>query len=458
MAWIRILVWSLFIVILFGIASIVVPRIHFTDQLLTVFLQSMSWLPPRMSFEAFLVTGLLTCLLIAALMVAVTVTHWLGIHGAWLLVKSKQHAREAEAHHRAQQLQDQAKQEYQFLTALSVDLTQRLEKRTILQNILVAASRITTLARCESAVAVWRLDFETECMRFELGSRCDESIFAKQSVSIVEPPFAKLIATKQPLSFADWHQAAPFVTPDKASRLSDTRGLLLVPLIIEHTVLGCLSIFCHPDLIKQAEARANFYQAVWGQCALALAIAIQGELAILDRLTGVVNQGYFLKRLGEEIERSNRYELSLGLLMIDIDNFKAVNDSLGHPQGDATLRIVSKLIKKEARVVDLVGRYGGEEFIVMLPETGFSDEHAEVSGAITIAERIRKAIEEEFHDLQKPLAITVSIGVAVRRHPQDRHVDGRELIRIADEQLYKAKTSGKNKCCVHMPATPERVL
>jgi diguanylate cyclase (GGDEF)-like protein len=135
--------------------------------------------------------------------------------------------------------------------------------------------------------------------------------------------------------------------------------------------------------------------------------------------------------------------------MMDIDNFKAVNDMLGHPQGDAVLKIIAKLIKKEIRAIDLLGRYGGEEFILLLPETGLGEDVSSASGALIVAERIRKAVADEFQGLQKPLNLSISLGLAVRRFPQDREMDHKELIRLADEQLYRAKTTGKNKVCVY---------
>jgi len=234
-------------------------------------------------------------------------------------------------------------------------------------------------------------------------------------------------------------------------------ALMLIPLVIEHAVLGVLVLFCHPDVLKSYEERKAFYNAIWGELTLALAIAIQGELAIVDRLTGVHHREYFMKRLVQEIERANRYQFPLSLLMIDIDNFKLVNDTLGHPQGDAVLKIIAKLIKKETRAIDLVGRYGGEEFVIMLPETGLGAESTVTTGAHLVAERIRKAIDDEFRGLQKPLNLTVSLGVAVRRFPEDRETDYRELIRLADEQLYRAKTAGKNKVCIYLPEKAEEV-
>jgi diguanylate cyclase (GGDEF)-like protein len=173
---------------------------------------------------------------------------------------------------------------------------------------------------------------------------------------------------------------------------------------------------------------------------------------VLDRLTGVVNRAYFMKRLTQEIERCNRYQMPVGVLMIDVDNFKPINDTLGHPQGDAVLKIIAKLVKRDVRVIDLVGRYGGEEFIVMLPEAGVGAANVEpTSKAVLVAERIRRSIEEEFRGLKKPLAVTISIGVVVRRPIHDRHMAAQDMVRISDEQLYKAKTSGKNRYCVFEP-------
>ena len=118
---------------------------------------------------------------------------------------------------------------------------------------------------------------------------------------------------------------------------------------------------------------------------------------------------------------------------------------------------MAKIIRKMVRAIDLIGRYGGEEFIVMLPETGLGEGAASASGALVVAERIRKAIEEEFGGMQKPLNLTASLGVAVRRFPQDRESDYRELIRLADEQLLRAKTTGKNKVCVRLPEAVSEV-
>jgi len=160
--------------------------------------------------------------------------------------------------------------------------------------------------------------------------------------------------------------------------------------------------------------------------------------AVVDWLTGLYNHGYFKKFLDLEIKKSLRQRYPVTLIMIDIDNFKALNDSYGHPSGDVVLQELAQVVRKSVREVDLVARYGGDEFAVVLP---YSDGHC----ALRVARRINENIKK--HGFS-PLAsaqnsrLTVSMGVA--GYPQDAvHVD--ELIHSADQKLYTAKTKGKNQ-------------
>ncbi len=454
---IRALIGVVVLALLVAGAVLLTRATQLSDRLLSSFLALNPQLPSWMSFEQFLAMLLVACVLgmLLTMAIAAGVVTWMSQRVR--LAQRRQSAQETALQRALERLNAQVKQEYERLIGLSTMLTQRLDKRAILQNVLQAASQMTSLPHTDSVIGLWVLEFQSELMQFEMGVRCDERVFTKREFSLNEPPLNKLASTKEVLASEKWQDLFPFVTQEKAPQLAQASAVLIIPLIIERTVLGCLVVFCHPDLLKGYEEQRAFFNAAWGQLTLALAIAIQGELAILDRLTGMVNQAYFFKRLTQELERSTRYQVSVSVLMIDIDNFKAVNDTLGHPQGDAVLKIVSRLIKHEVRAIDLAARYGGEEFIVMLPETGLSEEEGGVSGAALVAERIRKAIETEFHDLQKPLTITVSLGVAVRRYPDDRTIDARELIRRADEQLYKAKTTGKNKYCVYLPESTEPV-
>ena len=162
------------------------------------------------------------------------------------------------------------------------------------------------------------------------------------------------------------------------------------------------------------------------------------KLAITDSLTGLYLRRYFYDRLNEELQRSRRYKFEFAFLMIDIDDFKHSNDNYGHLVGDVILKELGRLIKESVREIDLISRYGGEEFAICLPETG-------PEGAMTAAERIRKKIGEHlFRAYDETLKVTISVGVAI--YPEDSDgVDG--LIEKADIALYAAKKMGKDVVC-----------
>ena len=158
--------------------------------------------------------------------------------------------------------------------------------------------------------------------------------------------------------------------------------------------------------------------------------------AVTDELTGLSNHGRFQELLNAEIEQVRRYHHPIGLIMLDIDDFKAVNDAYGHPQGDAVLRHVARVLQENSRDADSPARYGGEELSLILP-------HTDLEGAHAIAERIRTAVEGlrvARTDGQGALRITASLGVAASTDG-----DKDALIADADGALYEAKRSGKNR-------------
>jgi diguanylate cyclase (GGDEF)-like protein len=161
------------------------------------------------------------------------------------------------------------------------------------------------------------------------------------------------------------------------------------------------------------------------------------EMVITDEKTGVRNYSYFRMRLGEEFERARRYASELALLMLDIDDFKRVNDRFGHLTGDAALRDVAQILVEGQRSVDIAARWGGEEFAVILPETGRA-------GARLLADRLCERIAA--HSFQGPRGetfhVTVSIGVAWYPHPEVTSKE--ELIQRADRALFCVKARGKN--------------
>ena len=163
------------------------------------------------------------------------------------------------------------------------------------------------------------------------------------------------------------------------------------------------------------------------------------NLAHTDFLTGLNNRRYFMKKVQQELTRALRYQSKFSLLMFDIDFFKQVNDSYGHHIGDIVLQKVADYCQKTVRSVDIIGRIGGEEFAVFLPESDYEN-------ALDVAERLRKGIEETLLASvgDKEIHVTVSIGL-VSADSAGRSID--ELLDLADKALYEAKTSGRNKIC-----------
>jgi diguanylate cyclase (GGDEF)-like protein len=240
---------------------------------------------------------------------------------------------------------------------------------------------------------------------------------------------------------------------------------VVVPFVTGDAVEGLLDIHA-PSAAVFSDDELELVQILASQAAAALANAglyrTLERQAITDGLTGLYNHRYVYERLNQEIARAQRYGLPLSLLMIDIDDFKAFNDSFGHPAGDLVLVAVGRILSTHIRVgIDIAARYGGEEFVIVLPNTardgaqvvgarlarrlsslpGTPPPHEE--GALGVSERIRISVaESELPGVDGDARITVSIGVAC--YPGVAGGPG-ELVRNADKALYLAKRLGKNR-------------
>ena len=161
------------------------------------------------------------------------------------------------------------------------------------------------------------------------------------------------------------------------------------------------------------------------------------KLAETDPLTGLLNRRTLDEKLVQEVDRASRYGTVLTCVMIDIDHFKATNDTFGHHAGDRILVQFAELLRREQRAVDAVGRYGGEEFVVLLPETGSA-------GARLFAERMLRRVQSAtFGDPAAPIPTTVSLGLAT--FPDERASDAAALLQLADKNLLRAKSDGRNR-------------
>ncbi|MBX7150514.1 diguanylate cyclase [bacterium] len=165
------------------------------------------------------------------------------------------------------------------------------------------------------------------------------------------------------------------------------------------------------------------------------------ELSVTDELTKLYNRRYINRKLEDEYRRAARYKRPLSVLMFDADHFKSVNDTYGHAFGDIVLKEIAKIILDTARLVDICGRFGGEEFILILPDT-------DIDRSFIVGDRIRKNVEtHEFKDAVNSINRTISVGVAAI--PDDRITDEFQLVEWADKALYEAKQTGRNKVILY---------
>lgn len=158
-----------------------------------------------------------------------------------------------------------------------------------------------------------------------------------------------------------------------------------------------------------------------------------------DSLTGCLNHRQFILDFDREFSRVNRYKDNLSLLMVDLDHFKSVNDSYGHPAGDVVLQKVAEAMGTQLRASDTLYRYGGEEFVVLLPET-------DRRGALTVAESIRRKVADTAIVVDGQLTVTITVSIGVACFPQDTQ-DRDDLLKKADQAVYVAKNNGRNRVC-----------
>ncbi len=225
------------------------------------------------------------------------------------------------------------------------------------------------------------------------------------------------------------------------SSLSSTKSLLCVPLIAKGEAIGVINITNKNGNKLFNQKDLDFMSSLANQAAIAIDNAKLYELATKDGLTKLYMYRHFYTLLENEIRRCSRYKHNSSLLMIDIDNFKSINDIYGHLSGDQILREISSQIRDTVRKIDIPARYGGEEFAVILPETTKED-------AVIIANRIRRNIEALNIKVlnTKEIKVTISLGIA---QYDFKSLDPKYIIEMADKALYNSKNNGKNVVSVY---------
>jgi len=222
----------------------------------------------------------------------------------------------------------------------------------------------------------------------------------------------------------------------------DTRGWMGIPMIVRSEIIGFIGINSlkvsaySEDIARQAQAYVN-------QAAVAIENArlfeYTQQLAITDSLTGIFNRRHLFELGKREFERARRYKRPLSAIMIDLDHFKRVNDTYGHALGDKVLQKLTRTWQKQVREIDILGRYGGEEFTILLPES-------DINLAVQAAERLRQDTQRVWVPCNgQRLQVTISLGVA-QWNPTCSNLD--MLIEWADRALYAAKQKGRNRVAV----------
>ena len=241
----------------------------------------------------------------------------------------------------------------------------------------------------------------------------------------------------------EWRERRGSYVFEPREQLRSFESLYVLPLLVKDEVIGTFTV---------AAQRAGAFPAdrreMLGVIANQVAISLQNgrmvqaleEQATTDGLTGLVNHRTFQERLSIMLGRAERHQMHVSFILTDIDHFKKVNDTHGHPTGDQVLKRVALILKDSARKIDIVARYGGEEFALVLEGT-------DRAGARQLAERIRQEVGAQTHDsAQGPFKATLSLGVAV--YPEDGKTK-QELISHADQALYAAKHNGRNRTVCH---------
>lgn len=261
-------------------------------------------------------------------------------------------------------------------------------------------------------------------------------------VRVGEGVSGEVIDSGKPIIVTDLRLTGRKPVPE---RLYKTNSFISYPIMIGGRKIGVLNVTDKLGGGTYDEIDLSLLEIVGPQVALALERAEWQEratefqlMSITDPLTALPNRRYLEERLAEELNRSKRYDYPMSFLMIDVDDFKAYNDANGHQAGDVALQITAHCLKSALRAADVASRYGGEEFCILLPQTGISE-------AGTIADRIRQRVATtEFpHGKSQPFGrVTISVGVSTF----SKHVDTPEnIIAAADRALFQAKSLGKDR-------------
>ncbi len=336
---------------------------------------------------------------------------------------------------------EEDKRNLQALLDITRAISATLDTNKVLQILVERVANVTNAVRCSIVLIA------TDSEGYVLASHDDKSLTNFKINLVRYPEIQEVLKTKSTIVLEDMVNH-PLLKPVR-DHIRNLVGMsvLVVPIVFHEEVLGTLFLRSRKAGKGFTKKEIDFCQIVANSSYHAIKNAKLfekikkekehlKEIAIRDSLTMLYNHNFFYTRLEEEFDRAVRYETPLSLIMMDVDDFKRINDTYGHRTGDTVLKEIANIIKKSVRKSDIVARYGGEEFVALLP-------HTPLSGAVEEAERIRKLIEEHCYAGLLTESVTVSAGVV--SYPEKIVMNSVDLVNLADEALYRAKASGKNR-------------
>ncbi len=331
---------------------------------------------------------------------------------------------------------EREKRDLMAILDISNTITSTLDSREVLYSIVQKVSQIINVSRC----SIVRIDADEE-KGYVVASNEDPSIYNLAIDLTKYPEIQQVLQTKNAVVIDDVHKDPIVKAVRKTLEEVEIHSLLVLPVIMRRNVIGTVLLRTALRNRSFEEREVQFCQIVANAAANALINASLFEsmelanihlerLATTDGLTGIFNHRYFYKRLEEEFSRTKRYRIPLSLIMMDLDSFKEINDTYGHRTGDQILKEFAAVLKSIIRKSDLVARYGGDEFIILLP-------HTDRKGAEAEASRVIKAITEHPFEAMNGTHIITSHGISTYPGSRIQKVD--DLVRIADQELYKRK-------------------
>ena len=269
-----------------------------------------------------------------------------------------------------------------------------------------------------------------------------EAEIIKQTRMKLGEPIAGIVAQEgQPLLVKNIEYEKRFRRANRKGYIG--RSFMVVPIKLEERLIGVLNVADKKSSLNREEVFTEIDLKILCAVAREVAVAVENVklykelnfLTVTDPLTQIFNYRHFSQTLDFELKRLHRVQENLALIMMDVDDFKSYNDTFGHLEGDTLLKEISKILKSHLRETDIVCRYAGDEFAIILPNT-------DAEGARNVAEKVREMISKHLFKRK----VTASLGVAVYCD----QLNQREFIMKADQALYQAKEEGRNKVCVNV--------